>query len=121
MADLVEGTYATGAGVFHPGCNFMPDPNLSSDDGAGEDNTIMIDSMLLQGTGQSISFAAAAPVISAPTPAVPTTIAATVATASLPINATTSQPLASHNALSCKHDATGSDELTSTKCQQGHG
>lgn len=40
MADLVEGTYATGAGVFRPGRDFTPDPDSSSDGGAGEDDTI---------------------------------------------------------------------------------
>lgn len=123
MADLVEGTYATGAGVFRPGRDFTPDPDSSSDGGAGEDDTI--DPVLQQGTRESISFAAATPAISAPTPAVPTTMAATSAstttgaTAPSPINATTSQP--SRNALSRKRDATESDELTSTKRQRGHG
>ena len=117
MADLVEGTYATDAGVFHPGHDFTPDLNSGSDGGAGEDDTI--DPMLQHGTRQSIFFAAAAPAISTPTPAVPTTIAATSAfTAPLPVNATTSQ--LSSNALSCKHDATESNELTSTKHQQGY-
>ena len=31
MADLIEGTYATGAGVFHPGHDFTPESEPSDD------------------------------------------------------------------------------------------
>jgi len=38
MADLIEGTYATGAGVFRPGRDFTPTP--SDDDSGKEEDTI---------------------------------------------------------------------------------
>jgi hypothetical protein len=48
MADLIEGTYATGAGVFCPGHDFTPGTGGSDKDTDDED---MID-LLLQQSGE---------------------------------------------------------------------
>ena len=51
MADLIEGTYVTGARVICPGCNFTPWVGGSAEGTDSEDN---IDLVFQQSSEQSI-------------------------------------------------------------------
>lgn len=51
MADLIEGTYATGARVFRPSCDFTPGTGGSAKD---TDDKDMIDPLLRQSGKQSL-------------------------------------------------------------------
>ena len=51
MADLIEGTYATGAGVFRPGRDFTPGTGGSDKD---TDDEYIIDPLLRQSGEQSL-------------------------------------------------------------------
>lgn len=63
MADLMEGTYATGKGVVHPGCDHMPSAHGSDPSDSDDDPVFPIDPAILQNPVPHIPAATAVPAI----------------------------------------------------------